>query len=141
MLNVFTAVAYHFCLALPAAFTQPGDRLLAEPCTLIFCHTERRERNALGANVMSVLSTRWLVGMFDDGLAVRLASKYRNSIIFHISPPSNAATHHHQRTEPLFRPLLRPLEEFLSELCLLLSDRLLFSLTLGCLVKFLGSYA
>ena len=26
------AVAYHFCLALPAAFTQPGDRLLAEPC-------------------------------------------------------------------------------------------------------------
>ena len=27
------AVAHHFCLALPAAFTQPGDHLLAEPCT------------------------------------------------------------------------------------------------------------
>ena len=25
-------VAYHFCLALPAAITQPGDHLLAEPC-------------------------------------------------------------------------------------------------------------
>ena len=27
------AVAYYFCLALPAAFTQPWDHLLAEPCT------------------------------------------------------------------------------------------------------------
>ena len=26
-------LTYHFCLALPAAFTQPGDHLLAEPCT------------------------------------------------------------------------------------------------------------
>ena len=26
-------VADHFCLALPAAFTQPGEHLLAEPCT------------------------------------------------------------------------------------------------------------
>ena len=26
------AVAYHICLALPAAFTQPGANLLAEPC-------------------------------------------------------------------------------------------------------------
>ena len=31
---VCTAIAYHFCLALPAAFTQPGDHLLAEPCSL-----------------------------------------------------------------------------------------------------------
>ena len=28
----FTALAYHFCLNLPAAFTQPGARLLVEPC-------------------------------------------------------------------------------------------------------------
>ena len=27
-----TALAYHFCLALLAAFTQPRDHLLAEPC-------------------------------------------------------------------------------------------------------------
>ena len=31
MVNFITAVAYHFCLALPAAFTQPGDHLFAEP--------------------------------------------------------------------------------------------------------------
>ena len=28
-MNVVAAVAYHFCLALPAAFTQPGDHLLS----------------------------------------------------------------------------------------------------------------
>ena len=33
-MNFVAAVAYHFCLALPAAFTQPGDHLLAEICTL-----------------------------------------------------------------------------------------------------------
>ena len=34
-MNFVAAVVYHFCLALPAAFTQPGTRLLAEPCTLL----------------------------------------------------------------------------------------------------------
>ena len=29
LVNFVTALAYHFCLALPAAFTQPGDHLLA----------------------------------------------------------------------------------------------------------------
>ena len=33
LVNFVPAVAYHFCLALPAAFTQPRVRLLAEPCT------------------------------------------------------------------------------------------------------------
>ena len=31
MVNSVAAVAYCFCLALPAAFTQPGAHLLAEP--------------------------------------------------------------------------------------------------------------
>ena len=31
MVNFVAAVAYHFCLALPAAFTQPGDPRLADP--------------------------------------------------------------------------------------------------------------
>ena len=31
LVNVVTAVAYHLCLALPAAFTQPEDHLLAVP--------------------------------------------------------------------------------------------------------------
>ena len=34
LVNFVTAVAYHYCLVLPAAFTQPGDHLLAQPCTL-----------------------------------------------------------------------------------------------------------
>ena len=32
LVNFAAAVAYHFYLALPAAFTQPGEHLLAEPC-------------------------------------------------------------------------------------------------------------
>ena len=32
LVNFIPAVAYHFCLALPAAFMQPGAYLLAEPC-------------------------------------------------------------------------------------------------------------
>ena len=31
LVNIVAAVAHHFCLALPAAFTQPGLHLLAEP--------------------------------------------------------------------------------------------------------------
>ena len=33
LVHFVPAVAYHFCLNLPAAFTQPGARLLAKPCT------------------------------------------------------------------------------------------------------------
>ena len=36
MVNFVAALSYHSCLALPAAFTQPGDCLLAEPCTPSF---------------------------------------------------------------------------------------------------------
>ena len=32
-MNFASAVAFHFCLNLPAAFTQPGQSLLADPCT------------------------------------------------------------------------------------------------------------
>ena len=35
MVNFVPAVAYHFCLNLPAAFSQPGARLILEPCTSI----------------------------------------------------------------------------------------------------------
>ena len=35
--NFVAAVTYHFCLALPAAFTQPGTQLLAEPCMSARC--------------------------------------------------------------------------------------------------------
>ena len=36
LVNFIIALAYHFCLALPAAFTQPRYHLLAEPCILSF---------------------------------------------------------------------------------------------------------
>ena len=32
--NFVPAVAYHFCLNLPAPFSQPGARLILEPCTV-----------------------------------------------------------------------------------------------------------
>ena len=35
LVNFVTALAYLFCLALPAAFMQPGYHLLAEPCACI----------------------------------------------------------------------------------------------------------
>ena len=33
LVNFVPALAYHFCLNLPATFTQPRARLLVEPCT------------------------------------------------------------------------------------------------------------
>ena len=43
MVNFVTAPAYYFCLALPAAFTQPRDLLLAEPCRCITTHVVDEE--------------------------------------------------------------------------------------------------
>ena len=34
LVNFVPPLAYHFCLNLPAASTQPGARLLVEPCTV-----------------------------------------------------------------------------------------------------------
>ena len=38
LVNFITAVAYHFCLSLPAAFTQPGALTLADLCTGLEIH-------------------------------------------------------------------------------------------------------
>ena len=38
LVNLVPALAYHFCLNLPAAFTQPVARLLVDPCTYIKIH-------------------------------------------------------------------------------------------------------
>ena len=40
MVKFIPAVAYHFCLALHAAFTQPGDHFLAERCRLRILGTD-----------------------------------------------------------------------------------------------------
>ena len=38
LVNFVPALPYHFCLSLPAAFTQPRDHRLAEPCTrILYC--------------------------------------------------------------------------------------------------------
>ena len=40
LVNLVTALAYHFCLTLPAAYTQPGVHLLAKPCIgYLLCKT------------------------------------------------------------------------------------------------------
>ena len=39
LVNFVPALSYHLSLALPAAFTQPGNRLLAEPCILMVIFT------------------------------------------------------------------------------------------------------
>ena len=38
LVNFVLALAYHFCLNLPAAFSQPGARLLVEPCIAVEEH-------------------------------------------------------------------------------------------------------
>ena len=40
--NFVPALAYHFCLALPAEFSQPGKRLFAGPCSIPFDRTLRQ---------------------------------------------------------------------------------------------------
>ena len=35
LVNLVPAVAYHICLSLPAALSQPGRSLLANPCILL----------------------------------------------------------------------------------------------------------
>ena len=42
------AVAYTFCLALPAEFTQPGDHLLDEPCSEWMRQKEERLKENSG---------------------------------------------------------------------------------------------
>ena len=34
LVNFAHAVAYHFCLNIPAAFSQPGNSLIVKPCIL-----------------------------------------------------------------------------------------------------------
>ena len=40
LVNIITAVAYHFCPSLPAAFTQPGASTLADLCMKVI-HFEK----------------------------------------------------------------------------------------------------
>ena len=41
LMNYVSAVAYHFCLNLPAAFTQPGFHSFGNPCTALGASRKR----------------------------------------------------------------------------------------------------
>ena len=45
LVNFFPAVAYHFCLNLPAAFSQPWNSLIVEPC---ISHSNLYEKSSMG---------------------------------------------------------------------------------------------
>ena len=47
LVNFVIALAYHFCLALPVAFTQPGDHLAAVLCMGWWLHERVRGRRLL----------------------------------------------------------------------------------------------
>ena len=59
VLRIFPAVAYHFCLNLPAAFSQPGNSLLEVLCTqtdgrdarIAGSHNDRRLSDVIGSLV------------------------------------------------------------------------------------------
>ena len=46
LVNLVLVIAYHFCLALPAASTKLWDHLLAEPCTHSVSATMRGKRHS-----------------------------------------------------------------------------------------------
>ena len=51
MVNFVPAVSFNFCLALPAAFTQPGDYLVAEPCRMEGQKRGHIESGGRGSNI------------------------------------------------------------------------------------------
>ena len=59
--NFVTALAFHFCLALRAPFTQPGDHRLAEPC--IICVTWLHVCITFRVEVLTGLGNRNLISV------------------------------------------------------------------------------
>ena len=59
LVNFVPAVAYHLCLALPVAFTQPLAHLLAKPCTcfgeFVNCHGQLDLAMRAAAAIVSAL--------------------------------------------------------------------------------------
>ena len=49
LVNFVPAVAYHFYLNLPAAFSQPGNGLIEIPCMLFISETSMTSINFLSA--------------------------------------------------------------------------------------------
>ena len=71
MVNFVPAVAYQFCLTLPATFTQPGDYPLAEPCS-----SEKLSRpTEIALMGMVLLPTSFFVRVFLPGTRTVVNSK------------------------------------------------------------------
>ena len=81
LVNFVTSLAYHFCLALPAAFTQPGDHLLDEPCTCMLLQgiNSKNSPDPIFSRIFSVLERDGHTGKEERFLRYRLplASPYR----------------------------------------------------------------
>ena len=56
LVNFVPALTYHFCLNLPAAFTQPGARLLVEPCRYLMRSQSRAQSTS---TVLVVRRHQW----------------------------------------------------------------------------------
>ena len=61
MVNFYAAVAYHFCLALPAAFTQPGAHLFAEPCRLLDYTSMLCHATGIGQKTTNTLLSKFIM--------------------------------------------------------------------------------
>ena len=60
LVNFVAAFVYHFCMASPAAFTQPGKHLLAEPCMSITLSQQHNLHKTL-----EVITLRPKIGLRD----------------------------------------------------------------------------
>ena len=70
LVNFVPALAYHFCLNLPAAFTQPKAHLLVEPC-------RAQKQLPRGAQKLSTLSIFDMgQSYFSSGLVVLYSPHY-----------------------------------------------------------------
>ena len=61
LLNFITVVAYDFCLALPAAFMQPGAHLFAEPCRLLDYTSMLRHATGIGQKTTNTLLSKFIM--------------------------------------------------------------------------------
>ena len=62
LVNFVTALDHHICLALPAAFTQPGAHLLAKPCTHCIHYTPIFQLNLCAAISIPASHTLLMAG-------------------------------------------------------------------------------
>ena len=73
--NFVPALAYHFCLALPAAFTQPGNGNSAQPCTPVSLTSSLSSSSLfsfLSPSLRSQFSERQIIFPRNSGLPTRL---------------------------------------------------------------------